>query len=377
MSELTVPHLLHPSAAQTPRRWEHARRRLVTIPAVFLGTVLWLAASPVWLIAAGVADRLSRRGSTFARAGLLVAWLLLCEVWGITTAGVWWGIRRLGGVDADRYLAWHRRLEVAWITTVWRGAAWLFRMRIRAAGLEAATEPAIVFVRHASIADTLLPGLVVQRPFGLQMRYVLKHELHSDPCIDVIGHRLPNAFVQRRGADTAGAVAAITGLAHEMGPREGIVLYPEGTRYSAGRRERLLARLEARRERERLAYARSLRHVLPPRLGGVEALLGANPGLDAVFLAHAGLEGVTRLRDLCNGTLLDVVVEVYLWRVPYDAIPAHREGRRRWVEDQWRRMDAVVGLLKRHEGPDPGAGAPVDVTAGDGPAPAPGRRAAG
>jgi hypothetical protein len=61
--------------------------------------------------------------------------------------------------------------------------------------------PVIVFLRYASVADTLLPAVFLANPNGLKLRYVLKHELLLDPCLDIVGNRLPNSFVQRSAGD--------------------------------------------------------------------------------------------------------------------------------------------------------------------------------
>jgi hypothetical protein len=53
-------------------------------------------------------------------------------------------------------------------------------------------------LRHASIGDTLLASALVGRPHGIfWLRYVLKRELLWDPCLDVVGNRLPHVFVDR------------------------------------------------------------------------------------------------------------------------------------------------------------------------------------
>ena len=49
--------------------------------------------------------------------------------------------------------------------------------------------------------------MIVAREARIRLRYVLKHELRWDPCLDIVGWRLPNAFVRRGAQDTAGDVA--------------------------------------------------------------------------------------------------------------------------------------------------------------------------
>ena len=108
------------------------------------------------------------------------------------------------------------------------------------------------------------------------------------------------------------------------------------------RRRHLLDSLDARGETPRLREAGALRHVLPPRRGGVLALLDAAPTADVVVLAHTGLEGAARLGDLWRGSLVGRTIEVAMWRVPRAEIPADAAGRGEWLERCWRRVDEWI-----------------------------------
>ena len=55
--------------------------------------------------------------------------------------------------------------------------------------------PLIVFIRHSSTIDTLIPTELITRRHGLKLRFVMKTELLADPCLDVAGHWVPNYFV--------------------------------------------------------------------------------------------------------------------------------------------------------------------------------------
>src|SRR5262249_52808520 len=156
-----------------------------------------------------------------------------------------------------------------------------------------------VFLRHASVADTLLPAVFIANPNGLKLRYVLKHELLLDPCLDIVGNRLPNSFVRRSSGDSY----RVLELMRNLGPRDGVIIYPEGTRFSYAKREAIIAQLESKGESYLCAKARMLKHVLPPRLGGPLNLLDHNESADAVFCAHCGFDGVVDLRDFLKGSL--------------------------------------------------------------------------
>ena len=51
--------------------------------------------------------------------------------------------------------------------------------------------------RHASLADSLVSAWVITSVAGMNPRYVLKRELLVDPCLDIVGNRLPNHFLDR------------------------------------------------------------------------------------------------------------------------------------------------------------------------------------
>ena len=88
----------------------------------------------------------------------------------------------------------------------WRavpGAQRIFGITIEVEGTDELRDgPIIVFLRHSSVADTLLPAVFIANPNGLKLRYVLKHELLWDPCLDIVGNRLPNSFVRRGSGDS-------------------------------------------------------------------------------------------------------------------------------------------------------------------------------
>jgi 1-acyl-sn-glycerol-3-phosphate acyltransferase len=166
---------------------------------------------------------------------------------------------------------------------------------------------------------------------------VLKRELLADPCLDVAGRRLPNYFV-RRGTGEAQEVERVRALARGLGRREGVLIYPEGTRFTPQRRARAIARI-AERDADLAARAERLRHVLPPRLGGVRALLEGAPGADVVVIAHHGLGGLRSISEIWRGGLVGIVVRVRMTRIPRSEVPEGETARAEWLYDVWRDVD--------------------------------------
>jgi 1-acyl-sn-glycerol-3-phosphate acyltransferase len=316
-------------------------RRLRTIPPLVLGLVLVSALLPALLLAGLGIDALRRVAfgvpPTAARLALFGWVYLAAEVCGlIALAGLW--VASLGG----RRGAWLSeatwRLQQLWAGALFDAARALFGMRLEVAGAEAiAPGPIIALIRHASIVDTLLPANLVARPHGIRLRYVLKRELLADPCLDVAGRRLPNYFV-RRGTGEVQEVERVRELAEGLGSQEGALIYPEGTRFTPERRTRAIARI-ARRDGRLAARAERLRHLLPPRLGGVGALLDGAPEADVVVIAHHGFDGLRLISDIWRGGLVGLIVRVRVTRIPRSTVPVTPADRAEWLYDLWQDVD--------------------------------------
>lgn len=316
------------------RRWP---RRCVSVSVCALLSLLLWALAPVWLLALGAWDLLGGRrwagvrcvSSLTVFAGLsLMGILLAAGSWGLTLG------RPARRVELDY------RLQEWWAKTLHRALVWIYGIQIRelwAHGPPSADRRLLVFERHTSVADTLLPVQLLYPAFRL--RYVLKRELLWDPNLDVIGQRLPNAFVAR-GAG-AGEVARVAELARDLPPGNGVLIFPEGTRCTPSRRAQVLAKLRERGD-PRADYAAGLRHLLPPRRGGPLALRAAAPQADVVILGHSGYERVRTLGDLWAGSLIGARVTVCAWVHPADSLPTEPEAWAVWFDARWAELDAWI-----------------------------------
>jgi 1-acyl-sn-glycerol-3-phosphate acyltransferase len=247
-------------------------------------------------------------------------------------------------IDRTHYFALNFRLQCWWARTLFGGGQRLFGLRLDVKGLDQLeTGPILLLMRHASVGDTVLPAVLVSSQQGIRLRYVMKRELLWDPCLDIVGNRLPNYFVRRGSGDAAREIAAVRRLAEDLAPDEGIFIDPEGTRFSPERQRRALDRIRRQGDVDLLARAERLLHVLPPRLGGTLALLEADTGADVVFCVHFGFDGIRSFQDFLWGGLIDRTIEVEFWRVPAESIPSDRNAQARWLYDQWSRVDEWVG----------------------------------
>lgn len=319
------------------------RRRLVTIPRMLALALLLWGAAPVALPLALLVDlvRYLSAGVPFTTTRLYAFGLFYtaCELAGMLALLI---APLFTGRDPERALAVTYKIQAEWAGSLLAAAERLFGLHITVDGLdELDGGPLLLFMRHASIVDTLLPTVVLAKPKKLRLRFVLKRELLALPCLDIAGHRLPNCFVARGGEDTEREVERVRELTRGLGRHDGVIIYPEGTRFTSQKLERALAKL-AESAPERSARVGSLRHVLPVRAGGPLALLDGYTPCDLVFVAHAGLESFAELIDVWRGRMVGAHVRISLRRVSRDEIDASGEDRLAWLDREWAKLDDWV-----------------------------------
>lgn len=340
-----------PFGAREPTWQSRWQRRLVTVPPLLFLTVTAVLTSPCLLAVALLSDALSSERARLARtrATLFVLWLLLCESIGVLAATLLW--LRFALRASERHRAFesdNASLQRRWTKAIFGAAVTLFRLRVEVEGeTEAEKAPFLLFVRHVSTADTVIAAALIASPRRLVLRYVLKRELAWDPCLDIVGHRLPNVFVDRSGRDRDGELARIAELTEDLDDRSAVLIYPEGTRYSKAKHAAAVARITQSSDANKASLAdiaSRYRHVMPPKLGGPLALIAAAPNLDVVFLEHTGFEDVTSLRQIWRGALVGRTLTVRLRRVTASSIPA--EGRDVWLYREWLTMDDWIDGMR-------------------------------
>jgi 1-acyl-sn-glycerol-3-phosphate acyltransferase len=199
----------------------------------------------------------------------------------------------------------------------------------------------VLLCRHASLADSLVSAWVVTSLAGLRPRYVLKRELLADPCLDIVGNRLPNHFLDRQAADSSVELEALTRLSTGMGEDDIAVIFPEGTRASPSKRERALQKL-SERDPARAVRLGGLQHLLPPRPAGSAALIDGAPGADVVIGWHVGFDGL----DTFSGILRHLAhkppaVRFRVRRIPRSEVPSG-EAFTEWLDAMWLQADHDV-----------------------------------
>lgn len=201
--------------------------------------------------------------------------------------------------------------------------------------------PYILWVHHTSSGDVVIAGSLIEARNDIELRYVLKKELlYLDPCIDVIGRRLRNTYVDRSGAKSEQAIRQVLDLGRDLYGDQGVIIYPEGTRFSESKRAKRIEDLEAKGHSELAQMARSMKYILAPKLGGPIGLMEEAPHADIVILEHTGLEPMETIADLFNGKLVGITLHIRFRRIKAAEIPA--DNRDIWVFQRFLEMDEWI-----------------------------------
>lgn len=271
----------------------------------------------------------------------------LCWSWletaGVLTSAGLWVIGRGRDVEA------HYRLQRWWAGRLLASLRSTCGLELNVEGVEALSPgPVVLLVRHASLADSLVTAWVVTELGGLRPRFVLKDELLADPCLDIVGNRLANCFIDRSAADAEPALAAIAKLGAGMTPSDAAIIFPEGTRSNDAKRLRALERIAAHDE-ERAERLAELRHLLPPRPSGTRALIDSASGAHVVLGCHVGFERMDTFANIIAKLARQrITIRFRLTRV---SVPSTGQlDFDRWLDDTWLDLDRQVDKLLQEQG---------------------------
>jgi len=321
------------------------QRRAASVPALLLAAVLLLVLLPVWLPASALTDLV--RGRTrlptvrLLAFGLCWAWL---ETVGVTAAVLMWLVGQRRNQRA------HFALQRWWAARLMGALRATTGIRVDAADASClAPGPAVMLCRHASLADSLLSAWVITSQARMNPRYVLKKELLFDPCLDIVGNRLPNYFLDRESTDSAAELAALRTLSAGLTHDQVAVIFPEGTRSSPKKRARAMEKIRER-DPARAERLSGMRHLLPPRPAGSAALIEGCPAADLIIAWHIGFDGL----DTFGGILRHLArrprpVQFHARRVARAEVPAG-DAFTAWLDEMWVQSDRAVHALLQQEG---------------------------
>jgi 1-acyl-sn-glycerol-3-phosphate acyltransferase len=261
-----------------------------------------------------------------------------------------WAITHIAGVGAMLLLArsgayTHYGVMRWFVGTISRAALRIARVRVEVrdsaaaeAVLDARETPVVALSIHSGEGDSLLVLDMLLRRHRRNPRIVMHQALALDPLIDMLGNRLPNRFIDPRGGDIEAEIAS---MSRGLGPKDAVLIFPEGGNFSTERRLRSIQRLLRRGHVEQAVQAERMTNLAAPRPGGALAALDSAPDADIVFFAHHGFpDGFGQVwRELPERT----PILVQMWHVPAGEIPAGTEARIAWLFAWWETLDAWVG----------------------------------
>lgn len=316
------------------RTW--VRRPLTTVGIMSLA-VLLAVLSPIWIVGAGVVDAAQRRWR-FPLLRLLC--FAFCWSWLETLGLLGAGALTVAGRGRDVQAAY--RLQEWWCRGMVRSLTLCMGVIFEVEGVEHVGQgPLVALSRHVSLADAVMSSWIMGSLMSLQPRFVLKKELTLDPCLDIIGHRLPNYFIDRTSPDIASELVGIEQMARDLGEKDVAVIFPEGSRSNEVKRSRALEGL-ASRSPQRFERLKNLQHLSPPKPAGASALLNAVPSAKVITMWHSGFDGMDTFKGIIRNVGAKAVrVHVAITQHDRATIPTG-EAFVAWLDEQWVKMDAAV-----------------------------------
>lgn len=327
------------------------KRRLGSMTGLIFGAVILTVALPVWFPIVVLIDacRLKWRFPLARLLSFAVCWAWL-ETVGVVCSAFYW----LTGQSKN--LTKHYALQRWWADRLLAALKATCGFSVEVEEIEALQPgPILMFARHASLADSLVSAYVVTTLARMKPRYVLKRELLADPCLDVVGQRLPNHFLDRNATDSTPELEALKALVTDIDASTVGIIFPEGTRANDKKRKRAIEKI-ALIDSSRADRLHDMKHLLPPRPAGAAAMLRGCPSADVVFAWHVGFEGL----DTFGGILRAISsrmppIRFHLRRVERTGIPSNSitdtDELTKWLDSEWMRMDREVdeALKARHE----------------------------
>lgn len=323
-------------------------RRPLTITLWLVMSSLCLVLSPLILATGALASALLRRPQPMVMARLMIGYFAR-ELAVLVACGGLWLASGLGWRLRSRPL---RRAHYRLLHWFCGGMTARIRELLDITVAPAPTpdaeralqrsRPLLFFSRHAGPGDTVLITDLLMTRYDRLPSLVFKEALTIDPCIDLLGHRLPHAVLDT--ADPADCEARITEASAELSPRGVLVLFPEGGNLTAQRREASIAKLWRKGRRRDAAAGERMEHVMPPHPAGALAALRGNPQADVIFSAHTGLGLGAFPGQLWRWIPLHSTLSTRMWLVPAADRPATADpdAQVRWLYDWWARIDAWV-----------------------------------
>lgn len=324
-------------------------RRLVLAPLGFALTLALLAASPLLLLIAVVADLfLPGKHRTVRLVSFGVAYLALEAVGFVGMFGLWVWSGFGARLRSARLQASHYGFMRWWLATIDKAARACFGLRVVIEDRPIPRPgPLLVFCRHAGPGNSLLLIGTLLVGYKRHPRIVMLAKLQWEPLYDIMLNRLPNRFIQHDPSRRELYLQTIQELATGIGDYDAFVLFPEGKDFTPRVRKRAIDYLRGKGHVLAAERAERMAHVLPPRHNGVMAAIRGAPGADIVFVAHSVLEEIGTFKQLWSRIPLDRPITARYWRLPPSEIPTDQDAVIEWLYGWWERIDQWI---EQHSG---------------------------
>jgi 1-acyl-sn-glycerol-3-phosphate acyltransferase len=330
-----------------------ARRLLLPVDAVVL--VALAAVFAVITVLAGVLAPVSRRRRVLRMAAFALSYCAV-ELAVMAGAGVLW----IRNVTAGRH---GDPSSPPWVTANQRLLAWALGRVLgsarRCLGFEVVVvetsdttaltgvDPVLVLARHGGPGDSFALVHLLLTRWNRSVRIVLKDTLQLDPALDLLLNRLNCCFLATPSGNGGDMTDRLAEMASGMAPGDALLLFPEGANWTPDRRQRAIRHLRRHHKTHAARAAALMVNVLPPRPDGVFTCLDANPGLDVVVVAHAGLDRMVRARQVWDQLPVTTPMTVRAW--PTAEVPKERDDRLAWLTLEWAVVDQWVDAFHAGE----------------------------
>lgn len=203
-------------------------------------------------------------------------------------------------------------------------------------------EPLIVLARHAGPADSLALAWLLTGRARRVPRIVLAEGLLWDPGLAIVLSRLSSYFVPSASGAGDDRSRGVAELAASLGPRDAMLIFPEGRNWTPHRQVELVASLRRKGQTERADEAERWRHVLPPRPKGVVTILTTQQHCDVMVVAHTGLEILSSPKAVWRAIPFSSRLLVSARTYQRADIPDDPAGIERWLDERWERVNTWV-----------------------------------
>jgi 1-acyl-sn-glycerol-3-phosphate acyltransferase len=248
---------------------------------------------------------------------------------------VWVRYNLLSGGDCPKYREKTHRVQRVWADYLFRSTKYILGIKFHVeSGYEFGDRKIILAARHTSVGDTFMPLVFASIPYQKKLGFVMKKELEWDPAIDFAVSHLDHIFITRGSVDSDAEIAQVGKLA-KSAELDGVVIFPEGTRFTQKKWAHIKNSMEKNGRQELAEWMDANPNVLPPRPGGLIALLENNDEADVVFLAHRGFENARTFRDILNGTFAGSAIHIKYWGIKFEDVPIDDSERRKWIMENW------------------------------------------